>query len=134
MESRKRKMLQDRGKSPEHEGDAIGEKKAMHGREFPEQLVEGRWERQERKMEVDKDTKEETGKKGIREEEKEENETVMVKRRCVNPVSAEALDILSQSEVSESCGTSWGDFGDESGGLSDCDSGTWTGLSFFGGG
>ena len=68
------------------------------------------------------------GKKRIREEEKEENETVIVIRSCVNPVSTEAFDIFSQGEDSESCGKSWGDLWDESGGLSDCDSGTWTGL------
>ena len=34
-------------------------------------------------MEVDKDTKGETGKKRMREEEKEECETVIVERRCV---------------------------------------------------
>ena len=39
-------------------------------------------DKKESKMEVDKETKGETGKKMIREEEKEENETVVVKRRC----------------------------------------------------
>ena len=58
-------------------------------------------------MEVDRETDEEKGKKWIREEEKEENETVIVKRRCVNPVSTEASDIFSQGEDSESCGKSW---------------------------
>ena len=42
-------------------------------------------------MEVDKETKEETGKKRRREEEKDENETVSAKRRCVGSVSAEAF-------------------------------------------
>ena len=71
-------------------------------------------------MEVCKETNEETGKKRIRDEEKEENETVIVKRRCVNPVSAEAFDFFSQGEISESCGNSWG--------LCDCAPGTWTVL------
>ena len=49
-------------------------------------------------------------KKRKREEGKEENETVIVERRCVNSVSAEAFDIISQEEVSESCGNCWSDF------------------------
>ena len=53
---------------------------------------------------------------------------MIVKRRCVNPVSAEAFDLFSQEEVAESCGNSWGDFWDESCGLSGCDSVTWTGV------
>ena len=71
--------------------------------------------------------KEEMDKKRTREEEKEENETVIVKRRCVNPVSTEAFDIFSQEEFSGSCG-SLGDLLDYSCGLSDCDSVTWTSL------
>ena len=80
-------------------------------------------------MEVDGETKEERSGKRTREEEKEENEMVTVERRCVNPVSTEAFDIFSQGEDSESCGNSWSDLWDESGGLSDCDSGTWTGFA-----
>ena len=44
--------------------------------------------------------------------EKDEDETV-VKRRCVNPVSVDVLDILSQGEISE-CGSECGSV-DESG-------------------
>ena len=36
---------------------------------------------------------------------------MIVERRCVNPVSAEAFDLFSQEEVSESCGNSWVIFG-----------------------
>ena len=43
------KMLQDRGALPEEEGDVIREYKAMHEENFLEQLVEGRWKRQESK-------------------------------------------------------------------------------------
>ena len=42
-------------------------------------------------MEVDRETKEVGSKTRIREEEKEENEMVIVKRRCVNLVSTEAF-------------------------------------------
>ena len=48
--------------------------------------------------EVGKETVEETGQKSIREEEREENETVIVKRRCINSVSTEAFEIFSQGE------------------------------------
>ena len=74
-------------------------------------------------MEVDRETKEDMGEKRKREEEKEVNEKVIVKRRCVIPVSTEAFDIFSQVEDSESCGNSCGDLRDESCGLSD-----WTGV------
>ena len=50
--------------------------------------------KEERITEVDKETIEETGKKRIREEEKEESETLIGKRRCVNLVSTEAFDIF----------------------------------------
>ena len=40
-----------------------------------------------KKMEADRETKEDVSKKRAREEEKEENDIVMVKRRCVNLVS-----------------------------------------------
>ena len=50
--------------------------------------------------EVGKATEEETGKKRIREEE--ENETVILKRRCINSVSTEAFEIFSRGEMSES--------------------------------
>ena len=58
----------------------------MHEEKFLEQLVE---ERQERKMEADRETEEEASKKRKREEEKEENEPVIVQR-----VPAEACDIF----------------------------------------
>ena len=57
-----------------------------------------------------------------REGETGEDETVAVKRRCTNPVSAEAFDMFSQEEDSESCGNSWGDLLGGSYGLSDCGS------------
>ena len=60
-------------------------------------------------MEVDREAKEEVSEKRIREEEKEENDTLIVERRCVNSVSIEAFDIFSQGEELESCGNSWGD-------------------------
>ena len=42
---------------------------------------------------------EERGEKRIREEEKEENESVTVKRRCEGLVSVEAFEIFSQMET-----------------------------------
>ena len=74
-------------------------------------------------MEEDKDTRKETGKKRRKEGEKQENEMVIVKRRCVNSVSTE---IFSQEEISESGGNSWGDLWDDPCGVSDFDSGTGT--------
>ena len=62
-------------------------------------------------MEVDRESEEEVGKTRSREEEKEENGTVFVKGRCVDPVSTKAFDIFCQEEDSESCGNSWCDFG-----------------------
>ena len=55
-------------------------------------------------MEIDKETEEETSTKWMREEEREENETVSAKRWCVGSFSAETFDIFSQGEDSESCG------------------------------
>ena len=60
-------------------------------------------ESRQRKMLQD----EEMSRKRKREGEKGKDETVAVKRRCTNPVSAVAFDIFSQGEVSESCGNSW---------------------------
>ena len=61
-------------------------------RKFPEQEVEGCGVRQERKMEVDREAKEEVN--------EEENETRIAKRRCVNSVSTVPFDISSQGEKS----------------------------------
>ena len=71
-------------------------------------------------MEVDRETKGEVSRKRKREGENGEHETVVVERRCVNPVSAEAFDIFSQEEDSESCGNSCGDLLDDTCRLSDC--------------
>ena len=61
-------------------------------------------DKEERIMELDKETEEEASKKRTREGEREENETVSAERRCVVSVSAETFDIFSQGEDSESCG------------------------------
>ena len=76
-------------------------------------------------MEVDTETEEDVSRKRKREGEKREDETVVVQRRCVNPVSAEAFDIFSQ-EDSESCGNSWCDLWDDSRGLSHCGPVAWS--------
>ena len=49
--------------------------------------------------EVGKETEEETGQKKIREEWREENETVIVKGRCINSVSTEAFEIFVSRRV-----------------------------------
>ena len=61
-----------------------------------------------------------------REEEKEENETVSAKRRCVGFISAQAFDIISQGKDLESGGdVSWENPDD----LSDCEPETGTVVS-----
>ena len=85
-------MLQDRGEWPEEEGDVVGEFQAMHKEKFLSSwLREVGKNKEEIIREVGKETEEETGKKRIREEEREENETVIVKRRCINSVSTEVF-------------------------------------------
>ena len=59
--------------------------------------------KEEIKGEVGKATEEETGQTRIRVEEREENETVIFKRRCINSVSTDAFEILSHGEMSERC-------------------------------
>ena len=46
-------------------------------------------------MEKDEETEEVTSKKRTREEEKEENETLRARRKCVNWVSADAFETFS---------------------------------------
>ena len=102
--------MQGRGALPEEEGNVIREYKATH-----EEQILCSWLRKDGEdtkgiiIEAGRETKEEMCKKRTREEEKEENDTgVSAKRRCVNPVSAEAFDIFSQGEDLESCGgVSW---------------------------
>ena len=48
-------------------------------------------------MEVDEEVREDAGNKGKRVREKREDETV-VKRKCVNPVAAEAFDISAKGK------------------------------------
>ena len=50
----------------------------------------------------------------------EKDETVVVKRRCVNPVSGDASEDFSHVEDPDSCGTSWGDLLGNSCGLPEC--------------
>ena len=104
------KALQDRGALPRR--DAITEYKAVHEENFL-----GSWLREDGKSKTkeDKEIREDVGRRGKRVREKEEDETV-VKRKRVNPVSVEDFDIFSQGEISEcdSCGVN-----------SDCESGKW---------
>ena len=55
--------------------------------------------KEERRRKVNKETREEVGRKRKRKGEKGEDETVAAKRRCTNPVSAEASDIFSQGRI-----------------------------------
>ena len=60
-------MLQDRGALPKEEGDVIREFQAMHEEHFLSSwLREDEKNKEEGILEVDKGTKEETGKKNIR--------------------------------------------------------------------
>ena len=126
------KVLQDRGALLQEEGDVIREYKAMHEENFLSSWLteEGKDKEERIRMEIDKETKEETSKKRTREEEKEENETVSAERRCVGSVSAETFDIFSQGEDSESCGCfSWCDLLKNPDDLSDCEPETRTDVS-----
>ena len=66
--------------------------------------------KEERRWKMKERVREDGGKKEMREEdwrrdgEKEENEAVSARRRCVGFISREAFDIESQGEDSESCG------------------------------
>ena len=68
MESRWRKVLQDRGALPKEESDVIGEYKALHEEIFLRcWLREEGKDKEERNMEIDKETKEEASKQRMRE-------------------------------------------------------------------
>ena len=69
---------------------------------------------------MNKETREDISRRGKREGEKREDETVVVERRCVNPVSGDAFEKFGHWEDSDSCGNSWSDFLGDSSGLSDC--------------
>ena len=94
MESRKRKMLQDRGTLPKEECDVIREYQAMHEENFVSSWLREDGKDKKETWRYTGDFKKNMGKKKISEEEKEENETVIVKRRCVSPVSTAACEEL----------------------------------------
>ena len=65
--------------------------------------------KEERRREVNKETREEVCRRGKKEKGKKgEDETVGDKRRCVNRVSDDASQKFSHGEDSDSCGNSWG--------------------------
>ena len=69
-------MLQDRGEWPKEEGDDIREYEAMHEENFLRSWLRKDGEdKRGRRMEAERQPKEEMGKQRTREEEKEENET-----------------------------------------------------------
>ena len=62
-----------------------------------------------KESEKEREKKGKRGEERKRDGEKEENETVSAKRRCVGFISAEAFDIFCQGEDLESGGgVSWG--------------------------
>ena len=84
-----------RGALLEEEND-VTERHGFAWIKFPEQLVEGKWERQGRKNKGNRQANQRRAEqKKMREEEKEENETMSAKRRCVGSFSAEASDTSS---------------------------------------
>ena len=87
-------------------------------RGIPEQLVEGSWARQERKMEIDLEAKEEVS-------ERREGNFV---KRYIASVSTEVFCHFRQGEELESCGNSWSDLWDDLGGFSDGDLGIGRGV------
>ena len=103
------KMLQDRGVLLKKEGDVVREYKAMHEEKFlsswlredVDGIEEGRTERkrlERRKVGVVR-----------RMVEREEEKTVVVKRRCDNLVVGDAVEEFSHVEDSDGCGISWDD-------------------------
>ena len=69
---------------------------------------------------MDMEAREEESRSGKREGVKEEEETVVVKRRCVNLFSRVAFEEFSPVHDSDSCGDSSGDLLGDSCGLSEC--------------
>ena len=82
-------MLQDRDALPEEEEDTVREYKAVHEDNFlsswlREDVEDTEERRRRRRRKMDKETREEGRRGGKREGEKGEEETVVVKRMCVN--------------------------------------------------
>ena len=95
-----REKVQDRGALPKEEGDAIGEYKVTHEEKIMcSGLREDGKDKEERIMEIDKETKEETSKKRMREEEKKENETVSADIEELRRMVGLTLLSMSQSTV-----------------------------------
>ena len=95
---------------PKEEGDVIRKYKAMHEDSFLSSwLGEEGEDKEEIIIEIEKETKEETSKTRMIEEEKEENETVSAEGRSGSSVSADTCNIFSHGEDPERCGGfSWG--------------------------
>ena len=89
-------MLQDRGALPEEEGDFVRQCKATLEEKFLSIWREDVEDKVERRRKVNRETREKVSRRGKREEEKGEDETVAVERRCVNPFSV----ILWRNSVS----------------------------------
>ena len=119
--ARERTMLQDRGALLEEEGDVVREYKAMHADNFLSTWLREDVERkEERRSNVNKETREEVSRTGKREGKKGEDETVGVKEgvSTLFPVMMFRNSVIG--EDSDSCGNSWGDLLGDHCGLSDC--------------
>ena len=80
------KALEDKGALPREEGDTMREYKAMQENNFLSSwLREDGKGKTKREMEVDKEVTENKG-----------EDEMVVKRKCVNPVSVEAFNIFSR--------------------------------------
>ena len=86
------KAMQDRGGLPGEEGEAFREYEAMHEENFLSSswLREDGEDKREKEIEVDRVPKEEVSKKRKRVWEKEEDGTVIVKRKCVKPLTSQS--------------------------------------------
>ena len=99
------RMLQDRGALPEEEGDFVRSHKAMHEENFLSSClredVVGTERRKDRRHKV----REEESRSGKRQVEREQEKTVVVKRRCVDHFPSDVVEEWMIWEVSGILGT-----------------------------
>ena len=72
-------------------------------------MAEGGCGRHRRRKGREEKAREEESRSGKRNAEREEEKTVVDKRRCVKPVSGDAVEEFNRVEDSDGCGNSWGD-------------------------
>ena len=104
-------MLQDRGALLEEEGDIVRWYKAMHEEHFSSSLLRDDVEGiKEGRRDTEEKVGEEESRSGKRELVREEEKTVVVKRRCVKPFSSDVFDEFGPVDDSGSFGDSWDGF------------------------